>query len=258
MFNRFVVSVVAVVMLSSQALAVKLEYKVKPNETYKLRTKVVAEGEEVISKSTMKFEGELFVTNKITAANNGGHEAGFELTYQTFRAKQNDKDAPFPTPPPFTIQVKRDRFGKVLELKGVEEMLKTGKFDGSEVMFALVPIFPNKDLKVGDMWTVNTKDSPLPMESMGKLLALEKVDGRDCAKAEIKWTFDIVELNKLMPKEMSVKLSGKSVVTAVYHIALDTGWVVKGSGSSDDEVVVESPMGKMHYKAKSRVEMKTE
>jgi hypothetical protein len=81
MFKRFVVSVVASVLLAllaSSASAVKLEYKVKKGDTFKVRTTLSGEGEmeltvnNQIMNMAMTMEMEQTTADKITAVDDKG------------------------------------------------------------------------------------------------------------------------------------------------------------------------------------------
>lgn len=270
MFRRLLVSVLASLLLASlasSASAVRLEYKVKKGDTFKLRMTGSGEGQMELNQAgqiqnmAMELSMDATTIDKITAVDDkGAFDSDMEYAMHAMNVKINGQEFPVPTSPKFTPKIKRDKYGKVLETKGLEQLPTGGNVDVSKLMSTAAPLFPDKDLNVGDTWTVKAAEgAPIPMDISGKLLALEKVGSKDCAKVEMKMTVDMAKAGDVIPEVngMKLKMSGTVTTTMTLYIALDSGWVVKGDGNVDMDMTIDiENLGKMQQKMKMKIEMK--
>jgi len=249
MFKRFFISVIASLLLASSASAVRLEYKVKKGDTFKLRMTGLGEGQMEVAQNgqiqnmAMEIAMDVTTTDKITAVDDkGAFDSDIEYEMRSLTVKVNGQEFPVPASPKFTPKIKRDKYGRVLETKGLEPLPTGGNVDVSKLTSTAAPLFPDKDLNVGEAWTIKAAEgSPVPMDISGKLLALEKVNGKDCAKVEMKMTADMAKVGDIVPEVngMKLKMSGTVTTTMTFYVALDSGWVVKGDGNVETDLTIE-------------------
>lgn len=189
-----------------------------------------------------------------------------------------------PEPPPemdiqpLSLRFKIDPLGKVSEL-----MLDSSEFQGRPPVPAPASLFqmhgtswqglvlPEKPVKVGDSWDVSSKvgvkvdDRKVEVEIKGKakLVAVEKVEGRDCAVIEV--TADLPDTGKIIPQlvppEMRENFGAKfeGQTTSKFWLDIANGLLVKAETKGDIKMTIafKTPTGES-FSMSSKGTFKTE
>lgn len=175
-----------------------------------------------------------------------------------------------PMPPEFEIQPISVRFkinplGKVREVKmDIDELRNRPPTPMPISMFQMQGtswqglVLPEKPVRSGDSWEASTKVDfkiegktvEIDVKGKARLLALEKVDGRECAVIEV--TVDLPDIGKLFPElapfpemreNMSAKVEGQA--TSKFWLDISEGLIVQCevNGKVNVTVTFKKPTG---------------
>jgi len=166
---------------------------------------------------------------------------------------------------PVSVRFKIDPLGKVSEVRmDIDELRNRPPVPAPISMLQMQGtswqglLLPEKPVKVGDSWDVSAKvdfkleDRTLEFEVKGKarLVALEKLDGRDCVVIEV--TADLTDTGKLfselapvpeMRENISAKMEGQ--VASKFWLDIADGLIVRSetSGKVNVTVTFKTPTG---------------
>ncbi len=223
-----------VVLMWSAALvqpahAVKLEYKVKPGQTWS--QKMIMRGEGTTEAAGMKFDMtiEMASTTKTTVKSVAADGSFVQVVDQKVDSTKvvvagMTIEPPAPEQKPITIT--SDKLGKPLKIEGLESLANKGNVDFTKLLGAAPAQFSDKDLSVGDTWEASIAAEELPMKITGKLLSLKKVGGREVAEVEYVFRVTGETLSKLITAAsgMDLEVSGPGMVgTSISQIDVATG-----------------------------------
>jgi hypothetical protein len=244
-------------LLASRAFAVRLEYKVKVSDSWKLKTSMKGSGTADIDvmgqQQSLPVEMEIVSTSsqKVTAVTaDGTFETAADYKLDTMKAMIAGMELPIPMPPegkPITSKI--TKLGKVVEIKGLDSGAQGGPgIDFNRIFGALPTAFPDKDLNVGDAWQVESqKDAPLSYKMKGKLLSVEN----GVAKVEYKIEMPIEAIRQFVKQQagqVDIKLGGKGMSgTMTTLVNLSNGTPAGGDGTMEIDMEMEvAGQFKMH------------
>ena len=102
------------------------------------------------------------------------------------------------------------------------------------------PGFPERKIEVGDFWRLPSIAPEIEYEGFGELLGFEQVEGRPCARMQIRSTMPATmpqELDRDLARQgLSIQGAVRSDMTQFFDLV--TGWPVSGNGKTTYEVTV--------------------
>jgi hypothetical protein len=250
-------------LFASNAFAVRLQYNVKKDDVWKIKTTLkgsgTAEFEAGGQKQSlpMEMDVESVTIQKVTAVEaDGTFESTVDYKTEKMKVTVGGFEPPVPqTPASKPVTIKMNKFGKVLEIKGLESAGGAGGVDVSRLMSAMPNAFPDKDLNVGDTWEVEPRKE-FPIKMKGKLLAVEN------GVAKVEYTVEVlmealVGLLKV-PGAENLKIGGKGVTgKTTVLINISNGIPTSSEGTMDMDMTIEIP-GQANIRQVMKMTMKTE
>ncbi len=233
-------------LFASNAFAVRLQYNVKKDDVWKIKTTMKGTGTVDVDAGgqkqslPMEMNVESISTQKVTAVEADGT---FEYTVDYKSEKMKITVGGFEPPVPQTtaskpVTLKMNKFGKMLEIKGLENAGGAGGVDVNRLISAIPNAFPDKDLNVGDTWEVEQRKE-FPIKMTGKLLAVEN----GVAKVEYTVEMPMDALTGLVkvPGADNFKIGGKVTGKTTVLINVSNGVPTGGEGTMDMDMTIEIP-----------------
>ncbi|MCS6859748.1 MAG: hypothetical protein NZT92_05445, partial [Abditibacteriales bacterium] len=233
-------------LFTSHAFAVRLQYNVKKDDVWKLKTTMKGTGTADLEAGgqkqslPMEMDFESVTTQKVTAVEaDGTFESTVDYKSEKMKVTIGGFEPPIPpasTPKPITM--KMNKFGKVLEIKGLDNAGGAGGPDFNRLFSAMPNVFPDKDLNVGDTWDIESPKE-FPLKGKGKLLTVES----GIAKVEYTVEIGLDALAGLFkfPGAENIKVSGKITGKTTTLINLANGMPTGGEGTMDMDITIEVP-----------------
>ncbi len=253
-------------LASASAHAVKLDYHVKPGDQWKHRIVLTGSGaaEGLGQKMELVLDGNGVVTYKVNSVNtDGSFVAGVDYKTESRKVMLNGApvldDVPAPMNP---LTVTLNTTGKAAKVEGLEGSAAAGDFDFGRIFLLLSEQYSENEVNTGDTWDASPDPALLKLTATGKLLSVDKQDGKDVARVEYTYTMTAENLSALLKEIMGLEVigpGGKGLTgTLTATVDLTTGIPVSTIGAFDFDFSLK--MNEMEFPAviKLNVEKKPE
>jgi hypothetical protein len=248
---------------ASNAFAVRLQYNVKKDDVWKIKTTLKGTGTAEFDAGgqkqslPMEMNIESVTIQKVTAVEaDGTFESTVDYKSEKMKITVGGFEPPVPpTPASKPVTMKMNKFGKVLEIKGLESASGVGGVDVNRLMSVAPNAFPDKDLNVGDTWEVEQRKE-FPIKMTGKLLAVEN----GVAKVEytVQMLMESIAGLVKVPGAENIKFGGKGVTgKTTVLINVSDGVPTGGDGTMDMDMTIEIP-GQANIRQVMKMTMKME
>lgn len=236
--NRKFLSLLLIVLLLALASpgcsqrTVKLAYAAKVGETLRYKTVYDIVGSTTVPGKgvvPMNMHMETIIAQKVTEVESNDTVV-IETTYESATVKADGKEIPFPyEDKSFTIVMTKQ--GKILEVRGLEKLSlgAINENDYKKMMQELQPEFPDKELRIGDTWSIEKKiELPqgfLEITASSVLGDFKNIEGFRCAIINTEFSIPLTMQEE--KQGIKIKMSGEEEGTGTTYFAVKEGKLVK-------------------------------
>jgi hypothetical protein len=223
-----------------------LKFNVGDEYSYELTQDSSTKTEFMGRKVEMPSSTEITLTQQVKMVDQG--IADIKLTYDSFNMEMNvgSKEIPGTMGDEMvgkSIMMRIRENGEIVEPQGIKSMvtLQGPSSDVSSMFFSLYPIFPDRELKIGESWT---QTSEIPESQMGvavesKYTFVRKEDRKGYKCAVIDFT---TSMNVKVKGEEAMNIEGSGTGKGTCYFAYKKGLIVESSAELDMTMAIETPL----------------
>jgi hypothetical protein len=133
--------------------------------------------------------------------------------------------------------------GEIVEPQGIKSMvtLQGPSSDVSSMLFSLYPIFPDRELKVGESWTQTSKtpqsEMGVAVESQYTFVRREDRKGYKCAVIDFTTSMTVK-----VTGEEAMNIEGSGTGEGTCYFAYEKGLLIESTAELDMNMAIETPL----------------